>query len=307
METIRISKTRQFLNLLARIFHYAFLSVGLRGNKKFWGLVYDASTKQPLDPVIVKLIGAGDEFEPEVQTCITDMKGRYGFLVGPGKYKILAKKTNYVFPSTRVVGSQDGDFLDVYHGEFFEVTGGSEVIAPNIPMDKITRDWNQEAKAKVMKYKTFWQKFFFIFWTLGFWAFFSLTLVYLILDFKANLAITRSGWLIIFCIYIFSFILNGLIPQARLWGEVLDKNTRQPINGLTLELKNPVMPDLFMARTTTTQEGRFFLRVNPGLYKLEMKINDAGGNNIILGRVEIRVSNEALVNQTFWIDWQKGV
>lgn len=307
METIRVSKTREFANWLTRIFHYAFLSVGLRGKKKFWGLVYDSATKQPLDPVIVKLIGAGEETDPDVQTCITDMKGRYGFLVQPGRYKILAKKTNYEFPSQKITGGQDGDFLDIYHGEFFEVTGGSEVVAPNIPMDKISRDWNQEAKAKMMHYRNFWQKLFFIFLSLVFWAGFSLVLVFLILDFKSNLAITQQGWLMGFCAYIIVFILNGLIPQVRLWGEVLDKNTRQPLPKLTLELKNPVMPDLFMARTITTQEGRFFLRVNPGHYLLEMKVKDAGNNNIILGRVRIGVSGEALVNQTFWIDWQKGV
>ncbi|MCL5008805.1 MAG: hypothetical protein M1400_00495, partial [Patescibacteria group bacterium] len=125
--------------------------------------------------------------------------------------------------------------------------------------------------------------------------------------FWKNLAITQPGWLTVFCAYIFVFILNGVIPQTRLWGEVLDKNTRQPLSGLVLELKNPILPDLFMARTLTTEEGRFFLRVNPGSYALEIKTRDAGGQDLVLGRVQINVGSEALVNQTFWIDWQKGV
>ncbi len=305
METIRVSRAREFVNLLTRVFHFIFFAVGLRGKKKFWGVVYDSKSKQPLDPVIVKLITTGEE--PEVQTCITDMKGRYGFLVTPGKYKIITKKTNYVFPSSRVTGSEDGDFKDLYHGEFFEVSGGSEVVAPNIPMDQITADWNQEAKAKVLKYKSFSNWLLRLTATFLFWTGFSLVLVFLGLDFWKNLAITQPGWLIVFCTYIFVFILNGIIPQTRLWGEVLDKNTRQPLSGLVLELKNPILPDLFMARTLTTEEGRFFLRVNPGSYALEIKTRDAGGQDLVLGRVRISVGSEALVNQTFWIDWQKGV
>ena len=32
------------------------------------------------------------------------MDGRYGFLVGPGKYTIEVKKTNYLYPSFKLVG-----------------------------------------------------------------------------------------------------------------------------------------------------------------------------------------------------------
>lgn len=305
METIRISKSREAVNWATRIFDSVFRFVGLRGKKKFWGVVYDAASKQPLDPAIVKLIDA--EGNAEIQTCITDMKGRYGFLVQPGRYKILAKKTNYSFPSQKVTAGDDGDFKDIYHGEFFEVNGGSEVVAPNIPMDQVTADWNQQAKAKILKYRHGWLRLFSVLAAVAFWAAFSAALTALGLDFWRNLSITRSGWLWVFYAYVFTFILNGVVPQTRLWGEVLDKSTGRPLEGLWLELKNPVLPDLFMARTQTSAEGRFFLRVNPGSYVLEIRTADGTGRDLVLGRVKISVGLEALVNQTFWIDLQKGV
>jgi len=305
MAKITISRSRQFLNMLTRIFYWVFFAVGLRGKKKFWGVVYDSKTKQPLDPVIVKLISAGDAHE--VHTCITDMEGRYGFLVDPGKYKILPKRSNYIFPSSRVAGSEDGNFKDIYHGEFFEVSGGAEVVAPNIPMDQITADWNQQAKAKILKYKSFWRTLFFVLLTLVFWAGFALVLFFLFLDFKQDLAITQRGWFLAFCAYLFVFILNGIIPQTRLWGQVVDKNTGQPFSNLLLELKNPILPDLFMARTQTTEEGRFFLRVNPGNYTLEIKKPNPEGVQQVMGRVKITVSAEALVNQTLLIDLQNSI
>lgn len=305
MAKITISGSRQFLNLLTRIFYSVFYALGLRGKKRFWGVVYDSKTKQPLDPVIVKLIGAGETHE--VHTCITDMEGRYGFLVDPGKYKILPKKSNYVFPSSRVTGSEDGNFKDVYHGEFFEVSGGAEVVAPNIPMDPLATDWNQQAKAKILHYKSFWKSFFSVLLSLAFWAGFSLTLFFIALDFKQDLVITQRNWFLAFCGYLFVFILNGIVPQTRLWGQVLDKNTGQAFSNLLLELKNPVLPDLFMARTQTTEEGRFFLRVNPGNYTLEIKKPNPEGVMEVLGRVKVSVTGEALVNQTLLIDLQNSI
>lgn len=305
METIRVSKSQEIVNLITRVFDSIFRFVGLRGKKKFWGVVYDSFSKQPLDPVIVKLIDA--DGSSEVQTCITDMKGRYGFLVQPGRYKILAKKTNYIFPSQKVTAGEDGDFKDIYHGEFFEVNGGSEVVAPNIPMDQITADWNQQAKAKILKYRHGWRRLFSTLVAVMFWVGFSVILAVLGLDFRHNLSFTQSGFLWAFFVYIFVFILNGVVPHTRLWGEVLDKTTGRPLEGLWLELKNPILPDLFMARTQTSTEGRFFLRVNPGIYVLEIKTENPDGQPLILGKTKISVGQEALVNQTFWIDLQKVV
>jgi hypothetical protein len=75
-------------NFLNRV----LLFFGLRQMQNYWGIVYDSVSKQPLDPAVVKLIDA--KTGKVISTCITNLKGRYGFLTAPGKYKILVKKTN---------------------------------------------------------------------------------------------------------------------------------------------------------------------------------------------------------------------
>ena len=83
----------------------------------------------------------------EVETKVTDMEGHYGFWLD-AKFKIFARKTNYLFPSQQVVGGKDGIFENLYHGEFFTLSGDSEVVAPNIPMDPLGQDWNQQEKRR---------------------------------------------------------------------------------------------------------------------------------------------------------------
>jgi len=123
-----------------RMFTGLLTSLGVRRRRKPWGTVYDSVTKQPLDPVYVVL---QDLEGNEIQTCITDLDGRYGFLVGPGKYKIVAHKTNYKFPSEKLRGkTSDEVYSDLYFGEEIEIKEYGEVLIKNIPMDPINFDWN---------------------------------------------------------------------------------------------------------------------------------------------------------------------
>ncbi len=60
---------------------------------KGWGIVYDATTSQPLARAIVRI------FEPIynklLETQVTDNQGRYSFLVGPNIYRLTADKAGY--------------------------------------------------------------------------------------------------------------------------------------------------------------------------------------------------------------------
>lgn len=130
-----------------------FMSIlGLRKRVRPWGTVYDSVTKQPLDPVVVDLF---DGEGKKVQTSITDMDGRYGFLTEPGHYWMRPRKTHYAFPSFKLAGkTRDEIYLDLYFGNFFEVASGDEIITKNIPMDREGFDWNEFAKKnqKLMKF-----------------------------------------------------------------------------------------------------------------------------------------------------------
>lgn len=118
--------------------------LGLKRKYRPWGTVYDSVTKQPLDPAYVSLL---DQNGKEVTSSITDLDGRYGFLLGPGIYKIVASKTNYTFPSKKLLGKvQDELYSDLYFGEPFAVGQYGEVVIRNIPMDQDGFDWNEFAK-----------------------------------------------------------------------------------------------------------------------------------------------------------------
>ena len=124
-------------NVLARVF-------GFRKKVKPWGTVYDSVTKRPLDPAYVVVQRKGEE----VNTAITDLDGRYGFLLAPGAYELVANKTHYQFPSVRLAGQTNDELYDnLYHGGEMQTAEG-EVINRNIPLDPIAFDWNEFAKDK---------------------------------------------------------------------------------------------------------------------------------------------------------------
>ena len=108
-----------------------------------WGVVYDSVTKVPLDPAYVQLFTTDNKVEQE---SITDLDGRYGFLVPEGRYTLTVNKTNYKFPSTyRPLFGQDVLYSNLYYGEEFAV---SDTVVRDIPLDPVGRDWNQEEKMR---------------------------------------------------------------------------------------------------------------------------------------------------------------
>ncbi|MBI2482364.1 MAG: carboxypeptidase regulatory-like domain-containing protein [Candidatus Vogelbacteria bacterium] len=118
--------------------------LGFRKKHKPWGTVYDAVTKQPIDPAYVTIEQEGKE----MSSAITDIDGRYGFFLPPGTYTLKAGKTHYQFPSTTLAGrSADELYGNLYFGESF-VTGPDEVIDRNVPLDPIGFDWNEFTKSQ---------------------------------------------------------------------------------------------------------------------------------------------------------------
>lgn len=114
--------------------------------RKHWGTVYDAVTKQPLDPAYVTLF---DEAGQAIDTSITDIDGRYNFTVGPGKYFISAQKTDYQFPSVRLKDKKyDELYSHLYFGGEVVIEKEDDVISRNIPMDPLRFNWNEYAKQK---------------------------------------------------------------------------------------------------------------------------------------------------------------
>lgn len=267
----------------------AFL--GLRHKDDRWGIVYDSVNKQPLDPVIVKLINAVTG--KVVQTSVTDLSGRFNFLAYPGKFKILVKKSNYLFPSTKLLGDNDEIYKNLYHGEFFTLSGDSDVIDFNIPMDPENPDWNQTAKQKLTAYHPYWENFFYGLTVLVFWS--VLLLDILTLKFYPT---KFSYWLLYF--YIFVILLWVFLPQPRWWGKVSLKNGGST-EGLVVELSYKAMPTMVLVKANVFDDGKFFLRVLPGKYLMQIKRYSDNLAPQVLYAKNIRVGYEQVLNRSFTI------
>ncbi len=204
-----------------RLWGLLMAAIGIKKRNKPWGTVYDAITKQPLDPAYLVLENMEGQ---EIATSITDLDGRYGFLVSPGKYKILVSKTNYIFPSAKMSKKMSDElYPDLYFGDTFEVKREGEIIARNIPMDPIKFDWNEFAKSQqsLMKFynkRDLWlARFSNILFAFGF----TVTSV-------AVLVAPRTYNIITFVIYVILFVLKRTALKPKPNGFILEKITGNP-------------------------------------------------------------------------------
>lgn len=262
--------------------------LGLRRGQGYWGVVYDSQSKQPLDPVIVKLIEV--QWGKVMATCITDLNGRYGFLAPPGKYKILVKKSNYVFPTRLATGSRDSLFSNIYRGEFFTLEGEADVIPFNIPMDPVSSDWNQEAKKHLTNLFPFFETFLLRVVAILFWF----VLVLAAIDFFAARSNFSAGVLVF---YAAIFALAFLLPRNRLWGRVLDATTKSPIAGAEITLSHKLVLEVIVAKALVSEDGKFFLRAEPGKYLLRLTKESEKKQTRILKSFYCRVGSEGLINE----------
>jgi hypothetical protein len=269
---------------------------GLRKSQLFWGVVYDSVTKQPLDPVIVKLLYADGG---EVESGVTDLHGRYGFLARPGKFKIFARRTNYTFPSTRVTGEKDGVYENLYHGEFFTLLETSEVVAPNIPMDPQSPDWNQQAKTKMQigthPYAELLVKSLaaVLFW---------FSFVFCLIGIGKTIPVVPFWLWVVLGFYLLVFFLKMAVPEPRLCGQIaLGQGITEPMD-LYLELGNKNLPGILLGRAIIHKNGRFLLRASPGNYILSVYSTDEKGQKSFLSALPVRVGSVGVFNSTLVIE-----
>jgi hypothetical protein len=204
-----------------RLWSLLLIAFGLKRRNLPWGTVYDSVTKQPLDPAVVVL---QDLEGNEVTTSITDLDGRYGFLVPAGQYRMIANKTNYEFPSKKLLGKdRDELYQELYFSEVITVKEG-EVITRNIPMDPLKFDWNEFAKRdqKLMKFfsvRDLWivriSNILFVF------GFIISAIAAIVIPVFYNIAI--------FGVYLVLIALKRTILKPRAFGHIEEKETKNPL------------------------------------------------------------------------------
>lgn len=259
-----------FLLIPIRLWSLLLGAVGLAKRKKPWGTVYDSVTKQPLDPayVVLRTIEGKD-----VATAITDLDGRYGFVVPePGTYTLIANKTNYLFPSQKLVGhDHDELYRDLYFGEHFSIATAGEVITRNIPMDPVNFDWNEFAKRKqhLLRFYSDREKWLVRFSNLFFYIGFTVASV-------TVLSVTNKYNVIVFGLYVALFFVRQFTGKTRPFGSVVSAETGVVIPFAIVRISQAGTGVEVMHRVADAR-GHYYALLPNGSYtvRIDQKLADA--------------------------------
>jgi hypothetical protein len=248
--------------ILLRLWTLLLIALGLKKRTPPWGVVYDSVTKQPLDPAYVVLYDMNGN---ELATSITDMDGRFGFLVEPGKYRIVANKTNYEFPSKRLAGkTEDEVYGDLYMGTEIEVTESGAVIAKNIPMDPLAFDWNEFAKNQQRRLKFFRQRDVWL-------GRLSNVLFRIGFVFSAYaVLVSPTGYNIaIFTLSVVLYILRALGLRAHPKGSVSDQHTDEPLP-FSIVRVHSIATGQEVFHKVADRTGQYFALMSNGEYRVSV-------------------------------------
>jgi hypothetical protein len=257
----------KLLGLLTGIFR--------RKKKEPWGVVYDSVTKRPLDPAYI--VAQGRQTGKSDGEAITDLDGRYGFILKPGEYVIQANKTHYKFPSEKLKGhSKDELYDNLYFGKPFAVNEGG-IIEYNIPLDPIEFDWNEFAKNQDKVFKVYSQKerIRIIAFNVVFFFGFGLSLFTLILTPSLiNAAIIG----VYAAMLIFQIVWRATHHLTR----VLSGRSHAPIPFAIIRVWAPGL-DTVVKKVVADEHGRFYLLVSPGNYyvTVEEKLPDGTYHEVL--------------------------
>lgn len=252
-----------------RLWNLVPIWLGLRRKKRPWGTVYDSVTKQPLDPVYVSLYSLSHK---EVATTITDLDGRFGFLVPPGRYKISARKDSYEFPSKRLAGKETDDLYGgLYDGSEINITGEESLVIKNIPMDSTSFNWNEFEKAKNKKLMKFYSKRDVLMARvaeIAFWAGFVCSLIVLYAG-PSKLNYILSA------VYLVVLILRFLGVKPKRPGYVVETGTGFPLSFGILKIYSKALKKE-IAHAVIGKTGKYYVLVPNGEYyvKIEKKIGE---------------------------------
>lgn len=284
----------ELLTTPLRLLGLLLIIFGIKKRATPWGVVYDSVTKQPIDPAIVSLRNMEGK---EVSSAVTDLDGRYGFLIEPGEYQIFVKKANYVFPSVKLVGKElDEIYSNLYFGGAIKIEKQGEVITKNIPLDQVGFNWNEFAKKdkKLLKFYSTWdyvlRKAADIFYIVGFAV---AVIAFIFAPYPYNT--------IILALYIFLLVLRVLGVKPKKVGYILDKKTGEPLSFAIIRVIVPKL-NVEVAHKVADKYGKYFCLIPRGEYfiKIEKKNLD-GSYSLVYTSETIKTSSKGIIRKRFKI------
>ena len=240
-----------------------------------WGVVYDSVTKRPLDPAYV--IAQVKESKRAKGEAITDLDGRYGFLLDPGEYEIIASKTHYKFPSDKLKGrGHDELYENLYFGEPFLVREGG-VVQYDIPLDPVEFDWNEFAKNQDHIFRLYSRKEFIrrLLFNVVFFAGFAFSILSFFLT-----PSPLNG--VIVGIYGVVLLFQSIWRATHKVVRVMNKETRKPIPFALIKLWFPGL-NTIAKKIVADEMGRFYALISPGRYTVtvEEKLPDGSYKEVL--------------------------
>lgn len=195
--------------------------------RKGWGTVYNSITKKPIDLALVRLYDARSK--QLVKSRVTDVDGRYMFLVDEGDYYLQVQKPGFEFPSKLLHGTKEDDsYVDLYYGESFSVrTGERGVITANIPLDQEEVNLtDKQILKKHFKFRSLWRLSY-----LG--PIFAITYFIVFPSVLAGLFAVLHLLLLLF----FRRLAEWKKPKS--WGKVYEKGSRKPLSKTITRVFSP--------------------------------------------------------------------
>ena len=225
-----------------------------RRRRRSWGTVYNSLSRLPEDLVIVRLFDALSG--RLVKGDITDKDGRFAFLVPRGRYRLETVKAGFDFPSKVTSGlKEDGQYVDVYHGEALEVGADGGVLTPNIPIDPAGKPGDDADIVKRDRWRRLQSNVALVGPTLGAFSFVVKPSVFV----GILLALEVLAYLF------FRRLMATATPKN--WGVVHEEGTRRPVHNAVLRIFALPYHKLLDSRVSDNR-GRYNFRVGNSKYYL---------------------------------------
>lgn len=233
-----------------------------RYRRKGWGVVYNSISKLPIELAIVRLYKLPEADKRGfysgrlVQTRVTDKDGRYFFLVNKGTYRIRVKKPGFDFPSAYLEEAKnDGQFLDVYHGQHIVVEEDGQTIAANVPMDPVDdKAAKTPFKIRLLEWLRKLQNVSAVFGVVLSIA------VAILIPTVLTIVVAVAQVLIYFLV---RYLTRPKKPKN--WGIVYDKETKKPLSGTVVRIMDR-QSNKVLETAVTGSRGRYSFLVGPNAY-----------------------------------------
>ncbi len=240
--------------LIALLLSQPFLFFG-RKRRESWGTVYDSSTKVPVDLASVRLIDSRSN--RVVGTKVTDKNGRYAFTARSGVYRLEVAKPGFAFPSAAVQGlTDDGPYLDIYHGTLLRTEADGQTITVNIPVDPEGEPPGEVREILSIKNKKQLRR--------------ALAMSGPILGAVVLVVTPTPAMLVIFLVQLFIYFGFKRIaepPAPKTQGVVYDEETKDPIDKAVVRIFSLPYNKVLESRVTDGH-GRYNFYVGHGKYYL---------------------------------------